>query len=179
MKKLWFFSIALIITFNSMLLLSFAHGGGVSQLANEPAGPSRVFVWTQPDPPQVGDFHLSLALAEPPAPGADELESGPPIIDATINVELRPLSASAQPVVAEATHKDAANKLFYEADMDFPAPGKWEVVIIVDGPDGPGQTSFELEVESNSGTNWGVIGAVGAILLIVVVLILIKRKPKS
>jgi hypothetical protein len=65
-----------------------AHGGGVPQLTNAPAGPYRVSAWTQPDPPRAGTLHLSIAVSAP-QPGAAEAEAGDVVLDAAVRVRQR------------------------------------------------------------------------------------------
>jgi len=139
-----------------------AHGGGTPQLTNTEVGPYWISVWTQPDPPQVGDLHLTAALAEPGVLSASLKEAGPPILNALIEVQLQPLDRPGEIISAVASHESAVNKLFYEADLDVPYPGRWEVTLLVSGPDGgSGTVNFELEVVEGSTINmsWLLIRA--------------------
>jgi hypothetical protein len=56
--------------------------------------------------------------------------------------------ASGLQLIAQATHEDAVNKLFYEAIFAPQQTGTWEIRVIVQGPDGPVQTSYSDEIES-------------------------------
>lgn len=139
-----------------------AHGGGVPKLTNAEIGPYWISAWIQPDPPQVDDFHLTIALAEPGDSSAPVREAGPPILNALVEVQLRSLDRPAEVVSAFATHDNSANKLLYEADLVAPHAGRWEVVIEVVGPDGgSGTAGFAVEVVAASGFNivWLLIGA--------------------
>jgi len=122
-----------------------AHGGGVPQLTNAPAGPYTVSVWTQPDPIRAGKLHITVAVMESPGPGSTAREAGDVVLDATVRVQLEPLSQTAQTLLASATRDNAVNKLFYEADLELPAEGQWHVLIEVEGPAGAGQANFDIE----------------------------------
>jgi hypothetical protein len=144
-----------------------AHGGGTPQLTNTEVGPYWISVWTQPDPPQVGELHLTAALAKPGTINASLKEAGPPILNALIEVQLRPWDRPGEIISVVASHENAANKLFYEADLDVPHSGRWEATLLVSGPDGgSGRVSFELEVVEGSTINmsWLLIGVMAIFL---------------
>ena len=130
-----------------------AHGGGVSQLTNADAGPYLVSAWTQPDPIRVGDFHITVAVAESTEPGASDREAGDLVLDATVRVGVDPVSQTGERLVVPATRGNAVNKLFYEADLELPAEGQWRVDILVEGPAGAGDVGFDIEALPPSGLN--------------------------
>lgn len=148
-----------------------AHGGGTPQLTNAQAGPYWVSVWTDPDPIRVGEFHVTVAVSEAPEPGASTLEAGDLVLDATVYVRVEPVSQSGTALVAAATRDNAVNKLFYEADLTLPAEGQWHVDILVDGPTGAGDASFDIEASSLSAFNtllslgWPLWAGLGLILV--------------
>ncbi len=129
---------AIVIAFGLTVMPVWAHGGGAPQLVNAEAGPYRVSLWTQPDPLQAGEVHFTVAVTAPPPQGAGANRTGPPIPDAVVNLHLTPLDAAAQAVDIAATHKNAVNKLFYEADTILPTAGRRQVIVQVNGPDGAG-----------------------------------------
>ena len=94
-----------------------AHGGGVPRLTNAEVGPYWVSVWTQPDPLRAGEVHFTVAVSEP---GLNGREVGAPILDATLELWLIPLNDKQQQMNVWATHDEAVNKLFYEADIEVP-----------------------------------------------------------
>lgn len=151
-----------------------AHGGGALQLANAETGPYRASVWTQPDPIRVGVVHLTIAVSESPPPGVRDGETGEPVLDARVGVQLEAAEPRGEKLVAFATRENAVNKLFYEVDFNLPAEGRWQVTIEVQGPDGGGSAAFEIEVLPPSalarlGTRyWPVLGGVGLVLLVAV-----------
>lgn len=138
-------------------LVARAHGGGTPQLVNEPAGPYVISAWTTPDPPTVGELHITVAVAEP---GAGR-EAGPPVLGATVEVHLTHDGAE-QPVVSKmASNEDAANKLFYETDLAVPEAGPYRVQVDVDGPQGSGQAVFDLRAEAAEEFNWPLVSGLG------------------
>jgi len=139
-----------------------AHGGGTPYLVNADVGPYWISTWVQPDPPQTKEFHMTIALAEAD-PEAKFREAGPPILDALIQVQLRSLDQPDTVVSAVASHENAVNKFFYEADFALPHPGQWESVISVTGPDGgSGTISFEVEVVESAvlPIRWLLVGSI-------------------
>lgn len=144
-----------------------AHGGGTPQLQNAPAGPYLVSVWTSPDPPRVGAYHLTVSVAQPDETG----NVGEPVLGADVAVRLTPQSAAAQPLTTHASNQAADNKLFYEADVELPAPGVWDVQVTVAGPDGRGEAGFQVEAQAGGGVNWGLIGTAGVGVVLVLFLV--------
>lgn len=103
-----------------------AHGGvGVQHLNNVPAGPFRVYVWSDPEPPLVGEYHVTVALTENIEGDSTGLAGGP-VLDAVVTVELAH-EESGETLSARATHDDALNKLFYEASFAPARQGNWSV----------------------------------------------------
>jgi hypothetical protein len=169
--------LALILLCLALLALSgtqpaMAHGGGTPQLTNAEAGPYLVSVWTEPDPIRVGNFHVTIAVLESPAPSSSERESGDPVLDAMVQVNLKPISETGKSFVAYATRENAVNKMLYEADLDLASEGQWRVDIQVEGPAGTGSTGFDIEAAPPSvfnaagGVPWPVwAGGLGLALL--------------
>ena len=90
--------------------------------------------------------------------------AGEPLLDADVVVEMEH-QASGLLLVAQATHADATNKLFYEAIFAPQQTGTWEIRVIVQGPEGPVQASYTDEVESPSFPWMAVGGGLLALLL--------------
>lgn len=143
-----------------------AHGGGgTPHLSNTVVGPYRVSVWTQPALLRAGNMHMSIAVSEPPASNA-AAEAGSPVLDAIVNVRLNPVDRAGETVTAPATHQNAVNKLFYEADLNVPAEGQWQVTILIEGPAGSGHANFQIEVLPPSPFNWAFWGGGLALVLL-------------
>jgi hypothetical protein len=150
-----------------------AHGGGTPQLTNAEAGPYLVSVWTEPDPIRVGELHVTVAVLESPEPSSSGREGGDLVLDATVQVDVKPVSREGQTLVAYATRENAVNKLLYEADLDLPSEGQWRVGIQVEGPAGIGSAGFDIEAAPSSTINalkrlpWPVWAGLGLVLLAV------------
>ncbi|MCB0115250.1 MAG: hypothetical protein KDD84_14215, partial [Caldilineaceae bacterium] len=144
---------------------AFAHGGtGFPQLTNEDIGPYRIFAWSDPEPAQVGSYHVAVALTESLAGDASGF-AGQPVLNADVTVDLINL-ATGDMLTKKATHLDAVNKIYYEADFEVDTPGEWRVDLTVVGPDGPVQASY-VTLISPATFNWmPVLGGATALLLI-------------
>ncbi|MXY91864.1 MAG: hypothetical protein F4047_04855 [Caldilineaceae bacterium SB0670_bin_27] len=133
LSKLVHFSKAILLLLLSGILLPaplLAHGGvGVQHLNNVPAGPFRVYVWSDPEPPQVGEYHVTVALTENMEGDSTGLAGGP-VLDAVVTVELTH-EESGETLSARATHDDALNKLFYEASFEPARQGNWSVRVSI------------------------------------------------
>ncbi len=117
-----------------------AHGGiGVQHLNNVPAGPFRVYVWSDPEPPEVGEYHVTIALTENIEGDSTGLAGGP-VLDAAVTVELVHQD-SGETLSASATHEDALNKLFYVASFEPARQGNWSVQISIVPPGCEGVSS--------------------------------------
>jgi hypothetical protein len=142
-----------------------AHGGGVPQLTNAEAGPYWVSAWTQPDPLRVGKAHITVAVSEPGESGSGLREAGSAVLDALVQVQFKPLEGGGETLAVSATHENAANKIFYEADLELPETGRWQVDVSIEGPDGSGSASFDTRVSPPSTVNWALVGGLGLFAL--------------
>jgi len=133
LSKFVLFAKAILLLLLTGLLLPaplLAHGGvGVQHLNNVPAGPFRVYVWSDPEPPQVGEYHVTVALTENVEGDSTGLAGGP-VLDAVVTVELTH-EESGETLSARATHDDALNKLFDEASCEPALQGNWSVRVSV------------------------------------------------
>jgi hypothetical protein len=143
----------------------WAHGGGTPQLVNADAGPYWMSVWTQPDPLRVGQAHVTVAVSEPTETANGLREAGNPILNADVRVRFVPLDGAGALLEATATHEGASNKLFYEADVALTDPGRWEVQVAVDGPNGSGNAAFEAQVAPPQAPIWPWVGGAGVLVL--------------
>ncbi|HHB90929.1 MAG TPA: hypothetical protein ENK60_06435 [Anaerolineae bacterium] len=119
-------------------LVVWAHGGGTPRLVNEPLGPYWLSAWTYPDPPKVGELHVTAALARS--------DTGEPVVEPTITVYAR---GSSRHDVLEAvmSHDDAATPYFYNVDFDVPYAGEWTIELVVREGSWEEMASFPLVVE--------------------------------
>jgi hypothetical protein len=158
--------IVLLLLFLAMpAKVVWAHGGGVPRLTNAEAGPYWVSVWTQPDPLQVGQAHVTVAVSQPSESTGGRQEAGPPVLNARVQVQFSPLDHVGESLLVLATHEGAANKLFYEADLEFPETGQWQATVEVAGPEGSGKVGFEAQVYPQKSANWLWLGGVGVLAL--------------
>lgn len=134
---------ALIVLFALLPTRILAHAGvGIQHLDNVPAGPFRVYAWTDPEPPQVGEYHVTVALTEN-VEGDETGLGGGPVLDAYVLVELVH-QESGEKHSAVATHDDALNKLFYEASFAPEMEGTWSVQLRIAAPGcRPGEANDE------------------------------------
>ncbi len=143
----------------------YAHGGtGAPQLTNVDIGPYRIFVWSDPEPPQVGSYHVALALTES-LPGDASGFAGQPVLDADVTVSLVN-AETGETLTKKATHLDAVNKIYYEADFEVATPGEWRVDFDVVGPDGPAEASYVTQIVPARGNWMPIAGGIAALLLI-------------
>ena len=67
--------------------------------------------------------------------------------------------------MARLTHDQAANKLFYEADVSVPQAGNWLFSLVVNGG---AEQHFSAQVENRQGLPiWAIIAPLAALVLAV------------
>jgi hypothetical protein len=137
-----------------------AHGGGKQQLAGEPAGPYRLYVWTSPEPWRVGEAHTTVAVTRLLSGGEET-----PATDLQVFVTY---NQGAQQKRIAAVEQVGAQAGYYEADNAVAAAGEWQVTIEVAGVEGAGMASFAEAVLPANQFNWWLIG--GGVLLALLLL---------
>lgn len=147
-----------------------AHAAGTPQLSNVPAGPYRVYVWTDPEPLRVGDMHLSVLVTMVPESGdaTDPQQPERPVEDAQVTVQFVPASGEGDPLTWHPVPQESLGTVYYELDATLPTPGDWLFKIQVEGPEGKGAVDFQDEVAPAREVNWGLL-AVGALVLLLAV----------
>ncbi len=141
-------------------LIVKAHGGGQLIAGPIETGPYILSIWVNPPQPRAEEsLHFTVGVAAP----SDES----PVLDAQIMIMLQPLVGDAQPVSAQATTDQSINKLFYETDILVSEPGRYLATFDVIGPDGEGQLTLALDVQSPSPLNWFLVGLAGLLLVLV------------
>lgn len=156
--------------------VAVAHGGGTPRLTNEPAGPFRVYAWTEPEPFRAGEVHLSLAITVPNEEATNEpgTQAEVPVTDADVRVTYTPLGETANeasPIVVEATPQTLLGNFYFEADTVLPNDGLWQIEIAVDGPQGNGSAQFQTVALPPRSTNWMLVVGAGGVLLVLIALI--------
>lgn len=143
---------------------ALAHAGvGTEQIVNMDLGPYRIWVWSAPEPPVVGIYHVAVALTESLDNDPNGF-AGESVWDADVVVEMEH-PASGLLLIAQATHENATNKLFYEAAFTPQQTGLWEVRVIVQGPEAPVQASYTDEIETPAFPWMAVGGGLLALIL--------------
>ncbi len=163
-RRFWLLAVTLI----GLLVVASpaaAHTEGVMQLAAEPAGPYMLTVWTSPDPAEVGELHVAIAVVL--------AEDASPVLEADVLVRLTPEDGG--PIVSgPATVENSENKFLHEAILDVDYGGTYLVEVLVEGADGgAGEASFPLVVEGRPVLNLPMI--VLTVGLVTIVVFLIRR----
>ena len=125
-----------------------AHGGGLPQITNVPLGEYAISIWTNPDPLQTGEIHVTVALAQDQAAA----------LNRDIQLVITPLG-NGQRIETDVTHEKSANKFMYEADFDIRRAGDYQFTVTVNEI---GQSvSFEVEIlpqtDANEQLKWVII----------------------
>ncbi len=151
-----------------------AHGGGTPRMANQPAGPYRLYTWTQPEPMRAGEVHLTIAVTQATDDAVQSEPTETPITDATVVVTLTPLDGSSAPLTVQATLQSSLGSIYYETDAILPSAGDWRVSLAVQGREGSGQGEFTMSAAAPRQANWTLI-AIGGILLLGILALIIWR----
>jgi hypothetical protein len=112
--------------------------GGELRVADHPAGPYVVTVFTSPSPVRAGAVDVSVLVMD--APGSAIID------DAQVTVIAEPIGHAAPGGSYPATRDQADIKLYYAAKFNLPAAGQWRFTVDVQGPRGGGTTAFEVAV---------------------------------
>lgn len=148
-----------------------AHTAGKMQLSAAPAGPYKITVWTSPDPAEVGELHVAIAVVL--------AEDASPVLDGDVVVQLTS-SGGDQQLIQPATTESSDNKFLYEAIFEPTVPGHYEVEIQVsDSDSATGNASFELEIGDTSSSNLLYLIPAGLGLAAVLLLVLAFRGRRS
>lgn len=122
-----------------MLLMScsaaLADAGAIR--ASERHGNRQITVFTGPTPLRAGPVDVSIFI--------QDAETGQPLLDDVIDVEVSAPGSSFAPRRYRATSAAATNKLFQAAEFELPRAGPWQFTIIIHKPDDDVRIHFELE----------------------------------
>jgi hypothetical protein len=125
-----------------------ARGDGGTLRAWKQFGECDVAVFTEPSPFVVGPVDVSVLLLD--------RNTGEPIEEARIVVEIWPKGRPALALRHPATRQAATNKLLYAADFELRDVGRYEAIVSIDGPSDPAKIQFELDVGSPWSLGTGV-----------------------
>jgi hypothetical protein len=165
MKRLFIGKAALFLIGAGATLLSLSHAGSVSpinahglgnrQLEQVEAGPYLISAWSDPETLKVGEeLHITVSVQ-------DKNEEF--VLDADVQVRANLETDFNQQASARATHENAVQKMFYEAELKLRQAGRWQITLTIEAEPGIGEATFSLPVESgNAGDDeapWLWIGA--------------------
>jgi hypothetical protein len=119
---------------------STALGDGGTLRAWKRQGGYEIAAFTEPSPVVTGSVDISILLL-----GCD---TGEPIEDCRIVVEVRPEGRSSEVVSHRATKQAATNKLLRAAVFELRDSGRRVVEIRIEGPNDHAQIQFEMDVGS-------------------------------
>jgi len=143
-----------------------ANGGAVI-LARGLAGPYHVSVWMEPTPPRRGLVDLSVAVMKP--------ESGQPAVGTEVRVHAT--SPRGDRSASNLERGAGGNLLLHHGELDLREPGRWQVLVEVTGPAGPGEATFEVNVLPSAGWTRAVAW-MGSLLALFLVAAYYRRRQR-
>jgi hypothetical protein len=111
-------------------------------------GPWLVTVWTDPDI-GIGTFYVVFEAAE----GRDFVEP------TAVRVGVRPVTGRLEEAVYEAAPERVRRGARYVAEVEFDRGEFWEVRVVIEGPEGGGELTSEVEATPD-----GSIGPIGLVV---------------
>ncbi|HVA46241.1 MAG TPA: hypothetical protein VNH11_07700 [Pirellulales bacterium] len=105
--------------------------------ASQRHGNRQVTVFSSPTPLAAGPIDISVFI--------QDADTGEPVLDDAIEIEVAPRDGSLAPARYEATPDAATNKLFQAAEFELPDAGAWQFTIVIHTPDDDLRVHFELE----------------------------------
>ena len=154
-----------------------AHGGGAARVSGEEAGPYLIYVWTEPDPLQVGQVHFTVGVTVRSANGGET-----PVTDADVSVTLQPQSTPASAIKLRAEPGAGGGGVYYEADANIEQAGDWLVSVDVAGEPGSGDVAFSVTIApASNGAQWVflIAGLLLFVLIIAVFLLFGRTKTRA
>lgn len=124
-------------------------------MREEIVGPYKVSVWTSPAPLRVGRMHLSV--------GITRAQDSAPILDTHVHLRAYPIDHQGNEI---STVLSRSNMFLYDADLEMPHAGQWEITLQVEGKEGSERTAFKLKVEPPEKINWPFVVASAAFFIL-------------
>lgn len=160
MKLFWLF-IWLMVGFLPSPKSVLAHGGGQPQVVAGRVGPYRVNIWTAPEPPRAqAPFHITVAVYQP----GERMDI--PVTHAQVTVVLTPEQGA--PLTVEAVPGETY-PYYYEADVELPQEGSWQVAVQVRLPESQEEAVFTFTVEARPASGISPLWVATGLLVLVVV----------
>ena len=158
MKWSWLL-VGLLVSFLRPPMHVLAHGGGQPQVVEGRVGPYRVNIWTSPEPPRAqAPFHVTVAVYQPGE------RRDLPVTHAQVTVTLTP--EQGPPLTVEAVPGDAY-PYYYEADVELPQEGTWQVAVQVRLPESSERAVFTFTVEAKPSSRFPSTGVAAGLLVLV------------
>lgn len=134
--------------------LATAHSSGTLRLANVAAGPYHLSAWSAPEPPRVGDLHLSIAVDEPKAENTPAASS-PSKLD--VQITMTAVDQQSNTLMQRAIQQTTFFQVYYESYFSVPTTGQWQVTVSVTGSAGVGIAHFVLDILPRQRINWELV----------------------
>ena len=128
-------------------------------------------VYTDPTPIMTGVVDVSALVEQPNS--TDLVE------DASVSVVAQPTDGSLPARTFAATHEQATNKLFYAANVQLPAAGRWQFTIHVEGAAGQGEVSFGADVTESGLLNLPLTLPLLVLLPLAIVIVWLRRAGRT
>jgi hypothetical protein len=117
---------------------SIARADGGALRLRQRAGGYQIAVFTSPTPFRAGPVDVSVLVQD-----ATTEECVP---ESQVTVRLK-AAGDGRALECPATTAAATNKLFHAAVLELPEPGRWDVEVAVEGPDGRTLVRFAIEAD--------------------------------
>lgn len=126
-----------LITAALLLTAAVAHADGGSIQLSKIIGNYEITILTSPNPLRAGPVDISVLVQE----------TGPtkPTADVNVTLHVAPVAHPDEEVLYPATREAATNKLMHAAKFELPAAGRWQVMVVIDGPQGQARTQLEID----------------------------------
>src|SRR5262245_44703310 len=142
MAARWFAPLLLLLTASTLR----AHEGPpFALLVDQKAGPYNVSVWTDPD---VGTGTFFVYVEPPSGASADGVN---------VSVSVEPTSGRLPEATYAAARKGGSRRVEFDAEVAFDAQEYWKVRVEVNGPEGGGELSAEVEATPPGWGRWDLI----------------------
>jgi len=131
--------ISILLALLSVSYAPLQADGGTLRVANVPMGAYRVNVFTDPTPIPPDTIDVSVLVT---------FERGRGVaVGLDIEVLCRRLDGTGEELRHPATREQAEDPRYYAAKFALGTIGDWEIRVRIEGPEGEGETSFEVEVQ--------------------------------
>jgi hypothetical protein len=108
-------------------------------MLEQTVGPYEITVGANPAPLKIGPGYISVRVQE----NGNALM----VTDAQVTVTITSLEQAGVSITRRATHEQAADEREYGVPLTFETPGRWEITVSVEGPDGPAVARFPVTVQ--------------------------------